>query len=222
MRSLAATQLGVDGHPRGVLRIGKPKRESGTLVTDPTRWFVPLGNAPTRSVELRFGALGTRLRIAPKWCLALRFISSIAVALMAGVMGITTSAVVAATNGGSAGERFVIKSWGTEAGLPQNSVNVILQTRDGYLWLGTQGGVARFDGVRFAVFGLPEGLPSIQVRALCEDAKGDVWIGTVGGGLSRLRDVHFETFTVENGLADVNVSALAEDAEERMWVGTSA
>ena len=50
---------------------------------------------------------------------------------------------------------LVIRSWGTEAGLPQNTVNAIVQTRDGYLWLATRDGVARFDGVRFTVFGLP-------------------------------------------------------------------
>jgi ligand-binding sensor domain-containing protein len=46
----------------------------------------------------------------------------------------------------------IIQSWGTEVGLPQNAVNAIAQTRDGYLWLGTHDGLARFDGVRFKVF----------------------------------------------------------------------
>ncbi len=48
--------------------------------------------------------------------------------------------------------QYALDNWSSEDGLPQNTVNVILQTRDGYLWLGTQGGLARFDGVRFKVF----------------------------------------------------------------------
>ncbi len=116
---------------------------------------------------------------------------------------------------------LVVRTWGTEAGLPQNTVSVILQTRDGYLWLGTQAGLARFDGVRFKVYGLAEGLPSVQVRALYEDNQGSLWIGTYGGGLSRLRDGRIETFTMEHGLSDINVTSLAGDSSGRIWIGTS-
>src|SRR5215510_8582359 len=49
-------------------------------------------------------------------------------------------------------EHYLVSSWSTESGLPQNSVTSIVQTRDGYLWLGTFGGVARFDGVRFVTY----------------------------------------------------------------------
>ncbi len=116
---------------------------------------------------------------------------------------------------------LVVRTWGTEAGLPQNTVSVILQTRDGYLWLGTQAGLARFDGVRFKVYGLAEGLPSVQVRALYEDNQGSLWIGTYGGGLSRLRDGQIETFAMEHGLSDLNVTALAGDSSGRIWIGTA-
>ncbi len=117
-------------------------------------------------------------------------------------------------------DAFVCRAWGTEAGLPQNTVNAIVQTRDGYLWLGTQGGLARFDGVRFTVFGLTHGLPSVQVRALCEDAEGDLWIGT-GGGLCRMRNGHFERFTPDDGLAGINVAAVARGNRGEVWVGTA-
>ncbi len=129
--------------------------------------------------------------------------------------------VHADTNALPASARFVIRGWKTGAGLPQNTVNAMLQTRDGYLWLGTQAGLARFDGVRFTVLGLSDGLPSIQVRVLLQDQAGDLWIGTTGGGLSRLRNGCFETFSAEHGLADVNVTALAEDVQGRLWIGTS-
>ena len=124
--------------------------------------------------------------------------------------------VLAATNEPAG---LVIRSWDTEAGLPQNTVNVITQTRDGYLWLGTRDGLARFDGVRFTVFGLHEGLPSVEVQVLCEDRNGTLWIGTGGGGLSRLVDGRIEAVPAPR-LSGDNISSLTEDAEGNLWIGT--
>src|SRR5688500_4533381 len=53
------------------------------------------------------------------------------------------------------------RNWNTVDGLPQNTVNATLQTRDGFLWVGTNAGLARFDGVRFRAFGLQDGLRSV-------------------------------------------------------------
>jgi ligand-binding sensor domain-containing protein/signal transduction histidine kinase len=125
-----------------------------------------------------------------------------------------------ATNELATGKGFVFRAWTTEAGLPQNSVNAIVQTPDGYLWLATQGGLARFDGVRFKVFGLADGLPAIIANCLLVDSQHDLWVGTDGGGLSRWRHGQFENFTIHDGLASDTVTALAEDAAGRLWVGT--
>jgi len=116
---------------------------------------------------------------------------------------------------------YVVRNWGVKDGLPQNTVSAILQTRDGYLWLGTLAGLARFDGVSFKVFGLAEGLPNVQVRSLFEDAAGDLWIGTIGGGVSRLRAGRIESVRGEGASGDENVSAIAADARGRLWIGTS-
>lgn len=142
-------------------------------------------------------------------------------ALAAGWTLLSAGQTGSVTNELAAGEGFVFRSWRSEDGLPQNTVSVTVQTRDGYLWLGTQAGLARFDGVRFKVYGLADGLPSAQVRALHEDEEGSLWIGTFGGGVSRLRAGHIETFTVEDGLSDINVTALAGDAAGRLWIGSS-
>jgi ligand-binding sensor domain-containing protein/signal transduction histidine kinase len=114
---------------------------------------------------------------------------------------------------------FIFRSWQVEDGLPHNSVNALLQTRDGYLWLATSDGLARFDGVRFTVFGLQQGLPSVQVLALLEDRNGALWIGT-SRGLSRLREGRFETWTTKEGLTGNEVTTLAEDREGAIWIGT--
>ena len=65
--------------------------------------------------------------------------------------------------------QYVRLAWDSDRGLPQNSVAAIVQTPDGYIWLGTQEGLARFDGVRFTVFDRPQGfLPHNEVTALRE------------------------------------------------------
>jgi ligand-binding sensor domain-containing protein/signal transduction histidine kinase len=119
--------------------------------------------------------------------------------------------------------KLVFRAWGTEAGLPQNTVNAIVQTRDGYLWVGTRDGLARFDGIRFTTFGLREGLPSVEIQTLYEDRRGTLWIGTSGGGLSRWAGGHIETVSFPQHLAaSGTVTSLAEDAEGRLWIGTRA
>jgi len=110
--------------------------------------------------------------------------------------------------------------WQREQGLPQNSIHALAQTRDGYLWVGSDDGVARFDGVRFASVGLREGLRSGRVRVLLEDSSHALWIGTTGGGLTRRREGELMTLTVQEGLLADSILALAEDSHERIWVGT--
>ena len=128
-----------------------------------------------------------------------------------------------ATNGFGAGaQQLTFRSWQREQGLPQNSVRALAQTRDGYLWIGSEDGVARFDGVRFVPFGLREGLRSGSVRVLFEDRRGALWIGTVGGGLTRFQDGQFTTVTTADGLLANSITALSEDGEGRLWVGTEA
>ena len=75
----------------------------------------------------------------------------------------------------------MIKSWQTRDGLPQSTVNTILQTRDGYLWVGTSGGLARFDGVRFRTFGLEDGLRSVRIATLAEDPAAGYGSGLPAG-----------------------------------------
>lgn len=107
-------------------------------------------------------------------------------------------------------------SWTTENGLPQNSVNDILQTRDGYLWLATFGGLVRFDGVRFAIFdrSVP-GIDSQRVRALHEDRGGTLWAATEDGMVIRYRNERFTTFRMSGGLGAVRIE---EDEAGRLWI----
>ncbi len=117
---------------------------------------------------------------------------------------------------------WVVRSWQTEDGLPQNTVNALLQTRDGYLWVGTSGGLARFDGVRFHKFGLRDGLRSVRISKLAEDKQGALWIGTTGGGLSRIEGARITSFGAAEGFpAGVDVISMAAGHDGSLWIGTS-
>ena len=116
---------------------------------------------------------------------------------------------------------FSFRSWQREQGLAQNSVRALAQTREGYLWIGTDNGVIRFDGVRFVSFGEREGLRCGPVSRILEDARGALWIGSVNDGLTRWQDGKFVTFTTRDGLPADSITALAGDNEGRLWVGTT-
>lgn len=126
---------------------------------------------------------------------------------------------------GRAAERWVVETWRTENGLPQNSVMSIVQTREGYLWLGTLDGLTRFDGVRMVTFGdeANSGLESARVQMLSTGDGLGVWIATDGGGVSwtSAETGDFLHFGVKEGLADARVTALAVDGDGVVWVVTS-
>src|SRR5215469_7199535 len=71
--------------------------------------------------------------------------------------------------------------WTQENGLPQDTIRAITQTTDGYLWLGTDEGLARFDGYEFSTFSRKDGMPSNSITALAPGRDGSLWIGTRAG-----------------------------------------
>ena len=111
--------------------------------------------------------------------------------------------------------QYRIDSWTTDNGLPQVSVNSILQTRDGFLWLTTFGGLARYDGLRFEIFnsGNTKGLRTSRFLSLLEDKDGNLWITTEGQGLTRYRDGVFTTYTTADGLPDNQAQRIGKTAD---------
>jgi signal transduction histidine kinase/ligand-binding sensor domain-containing protein len=109
--------------------------------------------------------------------------------------------------------------WTADSGLPQNSVRAIVQTRDGYLWVGTLDGLARFDGVRFTVFNRANtpALPSNGVLSLYEDFQGALWIGFLDGGLARYYKGKFNVFGATEGLAAGGVIGISGDEKANLW-----
>jgi signal transduction histidine kinase/ligand-binding sensor domain-containing protein len=102
--------------------------------------------------------------------------------------------------------------------LPQDTIRAITQTPDGNLWLGTDEGLARFDGYEFAIFNKDQGeLPGNSVTALAAAPDGTLWIGTTGG-VTSYKDRTFHTYTAKNGLADDGVAALMVDQAGTVWI----
>ncbi len=111
----------------------------------------------------------------------------------------------------------------TRDGLPQSSAEALVQDRTGYLWIGTQEGLARFDGVRFAVFDKAS-IPALRhnrILCLLLDGQGTLWMGTEGGGLTARAEGRFRTLTTADGLPDDIVRALAPGPAGTLWVGTA-
>lgn len=118
---------------------------------------------------------------------------------------------------------YSITSWGDGDGLPNNTVQSLAQTADGYLWVATLEGVARFDGVGFRIFDRSNtaGLSGNDIQALRVSRDDTLWMGAYGGGLARRRAGVIEALGAK-GLSSSPVVDIAEDAEGALWIGTSA
>jgi len=110
--------------------------------------------------------------------------------------------------------------WLREDGLPQNTVTAVVQTRDGYIWVGTYDGLARFDGVRFTVFdgSSTPGLASGRITSLFEDGAGTLWIGHGRGELTRYANGKFATLPVKAQWGQGKIARMATDEAGDLWM----
>lgn len=123
----------------------------------------------------------------------------------------------------SAQPEYVSRVWRTQDGLPENRVRALAQTPDGYLWVGTSGGLARFDGVRFTVytrFNTPA-MTEDNIRGLSVAPDGALWAATDGGGLLHLRNGQFTAYGPRDGLTSDFVASVIEDATGTVWAATN-
>ena len=141
---------------------------------------------------------------------------ALALAVMAPV-----GVAMAATSHGPPAGRWVHEVWTVEDGLPVQSVTDILQSHDGYLWVATFDGLARFDGVRFTVFdsGNSEGLPSSRITRLLEDRDDNLWLLTEQGHVVRFEGGAFRTIEPEQAPASGAIDVLYEDPLGKLWAG---
>jgi signal transduction histidine kinase/ligand-binding sensor domain-containing protein/CheY-like chemotaxis protein/HPt (histidine-containing phosphotransfer) domain-containing protein len=117
--------------------------------------------------------------------------------------------------------QYVLNNWQIPEGLPQSSAEAIARTPDGYLWVGTQEGLARFDGVRFTVYdGIDaEPIPNKHISVLHVDRGGRLWVGT-WSGIEVLQNGRFASFTKVARLNHAYIHAIVDGKDGRLWVGT--
>jgi len=114
---------------------------------------------------------------------------------------------------------YIAGHWDTENGLPHNSVKQLFQTRNGYLWIGTQQGLARFDGLTLTTFTSHNtpAIPNNQITSMAETADDSLWIGT-SAGLVRYRDGEFTSFNRTHGIKSDTINAVAVAPDGSLWI----
>ncbi|MGD2086904.1 MAG: two-component regulator propeller domain-containing protein [Candidatus Aminicenantes bacterium] len=119
-------------------------------------------------------------------------------------------------------DQYLLDQWETSDDFPSNTINSIVQTPDGYLWLATSNGLVRFDGIKFSNIPFakkeeisPSG-PTEPITLLVNRA-GVLWIGSTNG-LTRFRDGQFKTFTTADGLTQNRVRCIAVDMKNNLWI----
>ncbi len=114
---------------------------------------------------------------------------------------------------------YAIETWRADNGLPQNNATDVIQTRRGYIWVGTYNGIAQFDGIRFQVFDSSntKGLANSRVTQLHEDSRGDVWIGHDNGEVSGVSVAGFRSFTLPTNWEKAPIKGFAEDEHGDVW-----
>lgn len=138
-----------------------------------------------------------------------------------GLVLLLTCATAQALDPDRAIGQFHHTSWTVDQGAP-GQVTALAQTRDGYLWLGTEIGLYRFDGVRFSRF-VPhqgEAFPATSVSALQATGDGGLWIGFRYGAASFLKDGHVRHYGEAEGLPTSTIFRFAQDGTGRLWAAT--
>lgn len=130
--------------------------------------------------------------------------------------------VLFSTIPGIAADSYVVSNWGMEDGLPQSSVNQVIQSQDGYLWLATFGGLVRFDGVNFTTFNRfnTPGMKSDRILNLYEDKNGNLWLGTEDG-FFRFRDGVCKSFSIEQQSQIYAPRRVSEDSDGTLWIAVN-
>lgn len=166
-------------------------------------WLLPAGVVPAQVLVIQFGDNPKGISKRPIARLALAGVFLVLLVLVAGAQfgwGLEPSTPL---------DNFARQSWAMESGLPQNTVQALAQTRDGFVWAATEAGLVRFDGVSFAVFdrNSTPALPDSDIRCLLPGEDRTLWIGT-SAGLVRWDSGGVRTFTTQDGLPGNHIRAL--------------
>jgi len=152
-----------------------------------------------------------------------RHTRSVCGALLACTLLMTS--LLATAEGNAIRRTFHFRSIGAEQGLAQNTIGAFLQDRQGFLWIGTESGLQKYDGYEFLDYAQlddsTDGALERPISALAEDADGTLWVGSVGAGLLRKHAASERFDRVDIGPDTGSVSALLADPERGIWVATT-
>ncbi len=115
---------------------------------------------------------------------------------------------------------FSSRLWQMEDGLPHNIVQALAQTQDGYLWVGTREGLARFDGARFKTIELSPELKHPSILRLLETPDRSLWVATEGAGLFRIQEGKVMHYSAPEGVTNYSVFDLVASGNS-LWVASS-
>ena len=160
-------------------------------------------------------------KAAPAVALRLHPLARSVVHLISAAFLLTGALAAAALEPTTPLANYARQSWVMENGLPQNTVQALVQTKDGFIWLGTEVGLVRFDGNSFAVFdkNSSPALPGNDIRCLLAASDGSLWIGT-SEGLAQMKEGEVSIFTTGNGLPENGIRSLEQGARGGVIVST--
>jgi ligand-binding sensor domain-containing protein len=120
----------------------------------------------------------------------------------------------------SAANNWFAREWRSDEGLPDNNVSGIAQTADGFLWIGTIGGLVRFDGARFDEFSPLniESVPGRGIRTLLLDRSGQLWLSMDRGIVICAQPTSVKVLTTRDGLPNTQAQVIAQDANGAVWM----
>ncbi len=137
-----------------------------------------------------------------------------------------------ATSPAQAAERWtglastVFRNLGHDQGMPHPVATALAQGHDGFIWIGTQGGLARWDGYRFKAYRadptVPGSLPDTWIQTLHVDPTGGLWVGTTSGRLARYDSVHdrFDSVPLSFKSGQIHIASIVDDGAGGLWIGT--
>ena len=115
-------------------------------------------------------------------------------------------------------QTYFFDNYNVKEGLAQSKVFTTHQDSKGYLWLGTEAGVSRFDGINFINYNTEDSLAQNGVKAILEDKNGNLWFGHKGGGISRIYEDKIQSFKIDSLNSDI--ICMLEQNNGNIWLGT--
>jgi ligand-binding sensor domain-containing protein len=118
-------------------------------------------------------------------------------------------------------QSFYTRNINTENGLPSNSIQAIFKDSRGYIWIGTEAGLCRYDGTDFRIYTTSDGLPGNRIWSITEDDNGDLWFACYGNGISRFDGIAFQNYSMADGLVNDNVRKVTYSKKNKgLLIGT--